>query len=99
MKSSDIHIIAIPHEMPQPSITKICLKMTYNIATVLSLFNSLILPYATYCIHVWGWAYDTHVKQVLVLQNKALRVIADIPKGTNVNPIESFRVFFHPEAI
>ena len=28
MKSSDIHITAILQEMPQPSITKICLKIT-----------------------------------------------------------------------
>ena len=29
MKSSDIHIRAISEEMPKPSITKICLKITY----------------------------------------------------------------------
>ena len=29
MKSRDIHIRAISQEMPQPSITKICLKITY----------------------------------------------------------------------
>ena len=28
VKSSDIHIRAISQEMPQPSITKICLKIT-----------------------------------------------------------------------
>ena len=28
MKSSDIHIRAISHQMPQPSITKICLQIT-----------------------------------------------------------------------
>ena len=29
MKSSDIHIRAISQEMPQPSVTKIRLKITY----------------------------------------------------------------------
>ena len=29
LKSSDIHIRAISQKMPQPSITKICLKNTY----------------------------------------------------------------------
>ena len=29
VKSSDIHIMAISQEMPQPSITKICLNITY----------------------------------------------------------------------
>ena len=45
----------------------------FNEATLLSLYNSLILPYVSYCIHVWGRAYDTHLKHVLVLQNKAVR--------------------------
>ena len=30
VKSSDIHIKAISQEMPQPSITEICLEMTYQ---------------------------------------------------------------------
>ena len=29
MKSNEIHIRAISQEMPQPSVTKICLKITY----------------------------------------------------------------------
>ena len=29
VKSSDIHIRAISQEMPQPSITKICLKIAF----------------------------------------------------------------------
>ena len=32
MKSNDIHIRAISQEMPQPPITKICLKITYLIS-------------------------------------------------------------------
>ena len=32
------------------------------------LYNSLILPCVSYCIHVSGKAYDTHLKHVNVLQ-------------------------------
>ena len=51
----------------------------------MSLYNSLILPYVSYCIHVWGKAYDTHLKHVMVLQNKAVRVIAGVPPRTNAD--------------
>ena len=60
-------------------------RKVFNEATLLSLYNSLILPYVSYCIHVWGRAYDTHLKHVLVLQNKAVRVIAGVPPRTNVD--------------
>ena len=33
-------------------------RIVFNEATLLSLYNSLILPYVSYCIHVWGRAYD-----------------------------------------
>ena len=54
-------------------------RKVFNEATLLSLYNSLILPYVSYCIHVWGRAYD------LVLQNKAVRVIVGVPPRTNVD--------------
>ena len=57
-------------------------RKVYNETTLLSLYNSLILPYVSYCIHVWGKAYDTHLKHVLVLQNKAVRIIAGVPPRT-----------------
>ena len=60
-------------------------RKVFNEATLLSLYNSLILPYLSYCIHVWGKTYDTHLKHVLVLQNKAVRVIAGVPPRTNVD--------------
>ena len=37
--------------------------------------NSLILPYISYLIHIWGKAYETHLKNVLVLQKEFLRVL------------------------
>ena len=47
--------------------------------------HSLILPYVSYCIHEWGKAYDTHPKYVMVLQNKAVRVISGVPPPTNAD--------------
>ena len=60
-------------------------RKVFNETTLLSLYNSLILPYVSYCIHVWGKAYDTHLKHVLVLQNKAVRIIAGVPPRTSAD--------------
>ena len=60
-------------------------RKVFNETTLLSLYNSLILPYVSYCIHVWGKAYDTHLKHVMVLQNKAVRVNAGVPPRTNAD--------------
>ena len=51
--------------------------------TLLSLYNSLILPYLNYCIHVWGKAYDTHLNHLIKMQNKAVRLIAGVTPRTN----------------
>ena len=72
-------------------------KYLFNEAMLLSLYNSLILPYVSYCIHVWGRAYDTHLKLVLVLQNKAVRVIAGVSSSTNVDICINSLIFFQLE--
>ena len=51
--------------------------------TLLSLYNSLILSYLNYCIHVWGKAYDTHLNHLIKMQNKAARLIAGVTPRTN----------------
>ena len=60
-------------------------RKVFNETTLLSLYNSLILPYASYCIVVWGKAYDTHLKHVLVLQNKTVRIITGVPPRTSAD--------------
>ena len=45
-------------------------RKVFNEAALLSLYKSLMLPYLSYCIHVWGKTYGTHIKHVLVLQTK-----------------------------
>ena len=62
-------------------------RKVFNETTLLSLYNSLLLPYISYCIHVWGKAYDTHLKNVLVLQKKVLRVIAGVPPRTHTDDL------------
>ena len=48
--------------------------------THLSLYNSLIYPYITYCIRAWGNAFPTHIyKPIVLLQKKAVGIINGVP--------------------
>ena len=42
---------------------------------VIQIFNSLVGPYISYAITVWGSADKCHLKPLLVLQKKAIRMI------------------------
>ena len=55
--------------------------------TLLSLYNSLILPYLSYCIHILWNAYKTHLQKLHALQNKIARIIAGVPGRTSSDPL------------
>ena len=45
----------------------------------------LYYPYLSCCIHVWGNAYNTHLNDLIVQQNKAMRIINGVPPRTNMD--------------
>ena len=53
--------------------------------TLLSLNHTFVYPYLHYCIHVWGKAYNTHLNDLVVLQNKAMRIMRGVPPRTNMD--------------
>ena len=59
----------------------------FDKVTLLSLYNSLILPYLSYCIHIWGNAYRTHQQKLHVLQNNIVRIIAGVPTRNSPDPL------------
>ena len=44
---------------------------------------SITNPYLTYCNHIWGATYETRLKQLGILQNKATRVLAQVGNRTS----------------
>ncbi len=40
------------------------------------LYNSLFLPYFSYCIEVWGNTYQSNIKCISLLQKKMIRIIS-----------------------
>ena len=39
---------------------------------LLTLYTSLVLPYLTYCVKIWGNTYLINLKNVIVLRKKEL---------------------------
>ena len=44
---------------------------------MIKLYHTLILPYLSYCISIWGGTCDTHTDQIIKLQKRALRIICN----------------------
>ena len=82
---------------------KICkARKVLQKSTLLTLYNSFILPYLTYCIEIWGMTFKCHIDPLFKLQKKALRLIThshrlahteSLLKQLNILTIEKLYVF------
>ena len=59
----------------------------FNSETLLSLYNTLILPFISYCVHVWGAASAVHLNKIHVLQKKIVRIISGVKPRTHSSPL------------
>ena len=59
----------------------------FNSETLLSLYNTLILPFISYCIHVWGTAANVYSSKIHILQKKIARIIVGVPPRTHSQPL------------
>ena len=49
-------------------------KNILNKISLHMLYNSLLIPYLTYCADVWGNTHKTHLKHLFLKQKKAIRI-------------------------
>ena len=49
-------------------------KYYLPLATLRTLYNSLVLPYLSYCIPVWGNCNQSNMNPLFILQKKAVRI-------------------------
>ena len=59
-------------------LDKRCLKFLYN---------SFVLPYLTYCIEVWGKAKSVHIKPLITIQKKIVRILDSASYLAHSSPI------------
>ena len=43
-----------------------------------SLYCSLVYPYLTYCVSVWGSTYQSNLNLIIILQKKIIRIISKV---------------------
>lgn len=51
------------------------------------LYSSLVLPYMSYCVEVWGNAYKTNMDPINKLQKKAIRIINKVGYRESTNQL------------
>ena len=54
---------------------------------LLKLYYSLVYPYLTYCILVWGGSFISHLHPLIVLQKKIVRVIHGKDFNSHTDPL------------
>ena len=62
-------------------------RKVFNKETLITLYYSMIFPYLSYCIHIWGSAYQCHLKDLTILQKRIVRVISGVPPMTHTDPL------------
>jgi Reverse transcriptase (RNA-dependent DNA polymerase) len=55
----------------------------------MKLYYSLVYPYLAYCNIVWASTYESRLHRLVILQKRALRIIAGVPSFTHTRPIFS----------
>ena len=52
-----------------------------------ALYFSMIYPYISYGIPIWGSTYSVHKRKLVVMQKRAVRTIAGAPYNETTNPL------------
>ena len=60
-------------------------KELYNI--LILIYNTILLPYLTYCCITWVFTYQTYINKILTIQKKALRIITHSPFQCHSSPL------------
>ena len=62
-------------------------KTCFNDETLLTLYHTFVYTYPSYVTHRWDRAYHTHLIDLIVLQNKIIRIINGVPPRTKLEKI------------
>ena len=81
------HIKLITQKISKGIGIMIKARKYFNTITLTNLYNTLILPYISYGIQVWGSAANTHIDKILIKQKKIVRIICGDPPRTHTKPL------------
>ena len=64
---------------------------SYMINTLLTVYNTLILPHLSYCCEIWGNTYNSRINDIVLLQKRAIRIVGKA--GYRENSSQIFRKY------
>ena len=64
-----------------------------------TLYNSLVFPYLNYVLEVWGGAQDIHIKYLIILHKRDIRLISCSSRMTHTKPFFSPIKFINTERV
>ena len=72
------HILSLSRRISEPIgiiyKSSFCLPKT----SLRSLYCSLVYPYITYCVSVWGSTYQSNLNRIIILQKEIIRIISKV---------------------
>ena len=54
---------------------------------LVTLYYSFLFPHLTYCIEVWGSAFDSYCSSIIKVQKKAVRMLVSANRTAHTKPI------------
>ena len=63
------------------------LKQNVPIGILKTLYFSFVYPHLTYCVTTWGSTYESHLKPIVLLQKKIIRMVANVEYLSHTNPL------------
>ena len=81
------HIKFISRKIAKGTGIIIKARKSFESETLLNLYNALILPHISYCVHIWGTTASFHLHRLHVLQKKIIRIICGVHPRTHTEPL------------
>ena len=66
-------------------LSRLSKELSYNI--LILIYDTILLPYLTYCCITWGFTYQTYINKIFTIQKKAIRIITHSPFECHSSPL------------
>ena len=81
------HIISIIDKISKLSGSLYRIRHLLNLDTKINFYNSLVYPFISYNILVWGGACQSHLDGLVKIQKRIIRIILDEPFRAHTTPL------------
>ena len=62
-------------------------RRVFQQKTLVTIYNSFLLPYFNFCTPVWGNTHDSYLEPLILLQKRAVRLVIGAKRNAHTDPI------------